>query len=402
MPPAPVLLIALLAALVPGAAAQDRGGAPGAEVTRSSPPPPPADAAFLPEPTGPHGVGTRTFHWVLDEGEALTASPSDRREVVAQLLYPARPADGASPAPYVPELDLFRRGLRTHGFPPFAELADRMEAYGRVWAAAVPGAPVPGEAGPFPVVVVSPGGNMSRHWHTALGQELASRGYAVALVSHAYSGMDVFPGAGFTASHLRWHPGDDVPEAEVEARDRELAERLAEDVAAVLEGLGELNREKGPGGIGGALDLERLAVVGHSRGGSTVTRFCRSDDRVDACVVLDNVGEVAGMDAAPARPRLVLRAPWPEDRARRLAGILAGSGADAFEVVLPDADHFSFTDLPLVDPDGYPSEGMPPEEAHRLVAGLTAAFLDRYVRGDDEPFLDAARDLGGTIELRRF
>ncbi|MDX1578508.1 MAG: hypothetical protein R3266_08485 [Gemmatimonadota bacterium] len=357
--------------------------------------PDPDDAVTLPPTRGPRAVGTRTYHWVLDRPEELTPAPSDRREVIAQLFYPAADGQSGRPAAYVPELPLMRRGLLVHGFPPFAALSERMAAYERVLPGLRAEAKILGGS-PFPVVLISPGGNMSRHWHTALARELASHGYVVAALSHAHSGMDVFPGGGFLASHLRWHPGDDVPSVEVDERDRELAIRLAEDVKAVVTGLAEMN---GTGPLADRLDLDRLALIGHSRGGSTVTAACGGDSAFGACVVLDNLGAVAGFDPAVRQPRLVLRTVWPDDRVRRLGARLAKAETDAFDVVLRGAGHHSFTDLVLVDPERYPSEGMGAREAHRLVSGLTLAFLDRYLRGDAPAFPVAVESLAGDVEL---
>jgi predicted dienelactone hydrolase len=45
----------------------------------------------FPHPTGHHGIGTVTYHWVdADRPEAFTADPDDRRELMVQLWYPAR------------------------------------------------------------------------------------------------------------------------------------------------------------------------------------------------------------------------------------------------------------------------------------------------------------------------
>lgn len=374
----------------------------GARVDRFSLEVPPAaegTAIGLPAPTGPHAVGTVTYHWVLDRPEELTPSPSDRREVMAQLYYPAASDDTAPPAAYVPELPLLRRGLLVHGFPPFAETSERMASYAEVRIDVRAGARVLEDGAPFPLVLISPGGNMSRHWHTALAQELASHGYAVAVVSHAHSGMDVFPGGGFLASHLHWHPGDDVPQPEVEARDRRLARRLAADVEAVVDGLRDLD---GSDDLAGRLDVERLALIGHSRGGSTVTAACGAPSRFAACVTFDNVGSVAGLEPAIPQPRLVLRAPWSSARAERLAAIFTASGSEAFDVVIPGAVHDAFTDLVHVDPAGHPLGELPAGEAHRLVAGLTRAFLDRYVRGRGSDFVEAVRREGEAVELRFF
>lgn len=373
-----------------------------AEFSLSVPPARPDDAVLLPFPRGPYQVGTRTYHWVLDELEELTSSPSDRREVIAQLFYPARRTGGdVPPIAYMPELPLLRRGLLTHGFPPFAELSERLSVYAAVQIVAWHAEPLLKAEGPFPVVLISPGGNMSRHWHTALSQELASQGYVVATMSHAHSGMDVFPGGGFLASHLYWHPGDDVATDEVEHRDHRLAKRLARDAAAVLDGLEDLSRADGEARWSDGLDLERVGIIGHSRGGSTVTAACETDPRIDACIIFDNVGAIAGMRSSFEQPRLTVRASWSSERSQRLASILAEAEGDAFDVVIPGADHYSFTDLPLVDSDGYPSPDIEPAEAHELISRITLAFLSTYL-GRDVAFRDAIADLAGRIQVRAF
>jgi hypothetical protein len=54
----------------------------------------------FPHPTGRHGIGTLTYHWVdADRPEAFTADPDDRRELMVQLWYPATPDPAAPHAP---------------------------------------------------------------------------------------------------------------------------------------------------------------------------------------------------------------------------------------------------------------------------------------------------------------
>lgn len=58
----------------------------------------------FPPPTGPHGIGTLTYHWVdTDRPEVFTADPDDHREVVVQLWYPAHVDASAPRAAYVPD-----------------------------------------------------------------------------------------------------------------------------------------------------------------------------------------------------------------------------------------------------------------------------------------------------------
>jgi hypothetical protein len=56
----------------------------------------------FPDPSGPYEIGTLTYHWVdADRPEVFTADPDDRRELMAQIWYPAE-GDPSSPrAPYL-------------------------------------------------------------------------------------------------------------------------------------------------------------------------------------------------------------------------------------------------------------------------------------------------------------
>jgi hypothetical protein len=54
----------------------------------------------FPQPTGPYQIGTVTYQWVdAARPELFTADPHDRRELMVQLWYPAKPAPAAPRAP---------------------------------------------------------------------------------------------------------------------------------------------------------------------------------------------------------------------------------------------------------------------------------------------------------------
>lgn len=362
----------------------------------------PDTAVALPNPKGPYQVGTVSRALRLDAPEPLTGDATDRRELVVQLFYPARRTRDMAPAEYMPRLAEMERGLRDHGFPPFRERADRLPVYERVQTAAWPGEPILSGDGPFPVLLFSPGANVSRHWYTGLVQELASHGYVVAVMSHAHSSLDVFPEAGFLASHAHWHPGPDVPADERAARDHQLSDRLAGDARAALDYLERLAATDSSLGMRGALDLARVAVVGHSRGGSTVTRACATDRRLQACVVLDNIGSHPETGRGLEQPQLAIRAPWAEARAGRLHRFLEANRSAAFEVVLPGAKHMSFTDVLLVDPEAHPPGELGPLAAHRTIAVVILGFLEEYLRDGHGGFRSAVAGLESRAELREF
>jgi hypothetical protein len=52
----------------------------------------------------------------------------------------------------------------------------------------------------------------------------------------------------------------------------------------------------------------------------------------------------------------------------------------AYEVVVDGAVHNSFSDLPLIDLDHYPSD-IDPVRAHTIIARCARAFLEAYLPG---------------------
>ncbi|MFW6088594.1 MAG: serine hydrolase [Gemmatimonadota bacterium] len=321
-------------------------------------------AVPLPEPTGHHQIGTVTYHWVdRSREETLSADTHDDRQVIASVFYPAVRVPDGPPAPYIPELDLLRAGFATDRREVPRRIADDLAIRGCVLTHVFVDRPVDDLEARYPIVLVSPGGNVSRHSHTALAQELASRGWVVAVMSHAYSGWDIFPEGGHVMS--------------ADLGDEQQTSMLAADASFVLDRLSELARDDPRGRFTGRLDTAHVAIVGHSRGGSTVGRACATDDRFDACVIFDNIGPDPETETGLRKPQLTVRRPWPEERAKRLSDFLGRNETVAFDAVVDGAVHMSFTDLPLFEPERHDS-GISPERAHEIVSALTLAFIEEY------------------------
>lgn len=113
----------------------------------------------FPRPSGQFAVGTSVLQWTdSDRPETATPDPDDRRTVVVQLWYPARPsAAGAERARYA--------GRTAHeAHVVFGALADYLGVPGFLLDGAadartrsVPEAAVADTGGRFPVVLFSPG-----------------------------------------------------------------------------------------------------------------------------------------------------------------------------------------------------------------------------------------------------
>jgi predicted dienelactone hydrolase len=318
----------------------------------------PAVRLSLPAPTGPDAVGRSTLALTDHSRRDPWVPAAGPRRLMVTLFYPAVPGTG-SPAPY---LDI----TEATALVDFAELgpeftAERL-AGTRTWSR-VHASPLPGRR---PLVLLSPGFTVPRHTLTALAEDLASRGYVVAAVDHAYESVAAkFPG-GVLPCAACGLPGQ-IGIAPI-ALDR------AADLSFVLDRL-----RHNP-----LVDEHRVAVVGHSMGGDAAATTMRADPRVDAGVNLDG----------PMLPADPLNRPF----------LLLGSRDDhspggefdpSWDAVWPlmcgwkrwltvtDADHYSFTDLDLLAQQA--GVVLPwlldPARGVRLTRAYVAAFLDQHLRG---------------------
>jgi dienelactone hydrolase len=231
----------------------------------------PVATPYLPEPTGPHLVGT-TSVYLNDESRPDPWVPSaETRELMVSLWYPAK-SPGAQRAPYVTptESELLLESSGITDVPPDALSRTRTYAYTDAEPA--------GSGHRLPLVVLSPGFTWPCSSLTALAEELASRGYVVAGIDHTYENhATTFPdGRIVTCAACERRDIPDFERAAVESR--------ARDVSFVLD---ELTGPR-PAWEGGALiDRSRIAMAGMSLGGASVGETMLTDSRVRAGINLD-------------------------------------------------------------------------------------------------------------------
>jgi hypothetical protein len=336
---------------------------------------PAAPGFALPPPDGPHPVGVRSYGWIDEERpELATPDEGDFREVTVQIWYPAAAGTDEAKALYAPDMETILAAS--------ADLPTREQGFVRAHTPlldtatnSVPGAkPAPSDR-PWPVILFSPGGNVSRHFQTALAERMASQGFVFVSMSHPYSTIDVAPHSGFSMS-IDW--GLDAEDAETaRANDDRMANVLAADARFVIERLGQLASSDGP--FAGALELDHLGIAGHSRGGTTVGRSCTADPRFVACAVLDNIGPDREQETGVPTPFLTLRSPWDDERIAALHDYLGRTGSVAHDVELSDSNHFTCTDLPLFLSD-LRVEGVEPADGIGKCAKILTSFFDAYLR----------------------
>jgi predicted dienelactone hydrolase len=353
----------------------------------------PATATRDPAARGPWEVGVTTYE-VTDPAEP-------ERTFKVEVWYPARPAAGAP-----------------------------VDKFFNVATTSVRDAPADHRGAPFPVVVFSHGNGGIRTQSLYLTEHLASHGYVVAAPDHLFNTFLDMDESQFAAV-LRHRPGD-VSLA--------LDEVLRRGATA-----GEL--------LAGLPDATRVGAAGHSFGGFTVLLLagarldlaayaasCAADPGALICGGAD--GTITEADAAGfADPRVqatVSIAPGGRvafgpaglgalvgpvqvqgggldtttPMASEIEPIYAGLPAPKQLAELPEAGHFSFTDIcslydlmggadgPLkaVATEGCGANTMPIAAAQAASRTLATTFFDLHLRGLPyaHGYLDPARGVTGV------
>ncbi len=328
--------------------------------------------------TGPHFVGTSTFHLTQDDRPEVHADRAGaRRELMLQIWYPA--VENLHPlAEYLPNHAI--------GGPALAKVFE-MPRFGlnhlnliRPRARIDPDV-VPSEE-PFPVLLFCHGRSGTRVQNTFQIEELVSHGYVVAAVDHPYgAGYTVYPDGriiGYDHSIF----GDDSPE-----QSGVVIEEWVKDLQWVLDTLDEFDAES-EGQFGGVLDLEQVGCFGHSAGAGAVIEFCYRDNRCGPVVCYDPWVVPTSdetIQAGLAHPLLILKqeahlGPLNAERLQTLARATSSS----YVCEVEDTKHLDFNDYKLLVP-AMEWVGMTGSIDGELLGDIlntfTRAFFDTHLRG---------------------
>lgn len=333
----------------------------------------------LPTPTGPYAVGTEIFPWVDPAREEIaTPEPNDKRNVVAQLFYPADAGARRPAAPYIDGLG---------ALPARVSLIPRMlmRRYDRLDTHAALSAPVSGARRGWPVILLSPGYGAPRAFYTGLATELASRGFVVAAVDHPFEaaitrladGRLATPGPKYL--HFK---GDHAAQQAFMARQQGVR---AADLRFVLDQLGR--PEIVGARLAGRLDLEHAAAIGHSFGGAAAIAAMAGDPRLRAAVNIDGTLYGDLPEQRLTRPVMLIQSDAGETQhgeqfVSGAARLFEHMQANGRRYEIKRANHFSFTDAPLffAPPARWALSVLiggerGPAETQRITADLVSAFL---------------------------
>ena len=173
------------------------------------------------------------------------------------------------------------------------------------------------------------------------------------------------------------------------------------------------------------MDLNRVAALGHSYGGTLTARACQIEPRIKACISED--GEVNPVGAFfdypdhklirqpfllieianhPTDPELAQmresRVQW-DDFLKHEREQLDSCGAGSYYILLnrPHIAHSSFSDGPILNAVPGSSQASIAFENLLQIERLERNFSDKSLNGEAAPLLDNAADLTAGVQVER-
>jgi predicted dienelactone hydrolase len=384
----------------------------------------------FPKPTGPYAIGTVTYHWVGTERvEVFSADPIARRELMAQIWYPAKANPKARRAAYLPDAEaLLTEFVRVQRKQAYKLLFGNLKY---ITTNAILSAPVADDKPSYLALIFLEGITGFRQMNTFQVEELVSHGYIVVAIDQPYTAaVVVFPDGRRVAMppidqvqplvRQSYLPAEKAPTLNGRTLEDGIIPYLAQDVGFTLDQLSALNRADPKGILTGRLDLERAGVFGMSLGGIVAGEACRVEPRLRACLIMDapmpNSVVRAGLkqpsmwitrDADIMRLERERAGGWPEvEIAAHLTSMRAvfdSLEGDGYFVQVPGIFHSNFTDIPAWSPlvRWLGAAGpMDVRRAHDIINAYSVAFFDRELKGQEAELLDGKAEEYPEVMLR--
>lgn len=362
----------------------------------------------LPEPTGSYAVGSRYFYLIdKDRPDLISSEPDDYRGISLQVWYPAEPGPEDQPIllndrklieGYVREGALDSAILTEWAMEPTHSFLKAKPAKAKT---------------PFPVILYSASGVINAN--TLMSEELASHGYVVFAIGHPYWCEFYFDAEGKTTpfdknneyyKQLWQEEGDwrvlktkkEITLAKTLEERSDLYKNLNQvmpteasdlrlwggDIVFVVNQLKELNSKTGF--FKGTMDVNRIGVIGYSKGGAAAGQYCLTTD--DRCKAGINLGGFMFADIVEKnlkKPFLFMThiEPWAPNGIPIGELFFTRAENSAYMVAFRDALHGNFCDMTLakkhIKLEGIvgPIDG---EKFLNIMNYYVRAFFDKYVK----------------------
>ncbi len=334
------------------------------------------------ESYGSFGVGHVFLDLIdIDRKEMATKNPNDLREIPIQVWYPIAKGTQGKKSNYRPRVEAFR-----------ADWGDQSVDYiKQVQTSVIEHAKISSDKA-FGVFLFSHGWGARSSSHTTFLSNLASKGYIVVGINHAYMGKVVLSNMQFT------EPDDSQFKNQEEAN-----KYYADDVIFVINHLKQLNRNDPNGLFTNAVKLNNIIAGGHSSGFPAVSGAAVIDHRIKGLISFDSgVPKVVRRNGLEV-PLLLFRAEKDSYTDLFFRGINVHPKGTIYNVDFFRVHRADFYDLVISDTthssiyDGYIFAETEEERVlslrnHKIVLNWTSEFLTVVFDGTPSQLLENKKD----------
>lgn len=332
----------------------------------------------LPEPTGNFDVGTVVVDFIDDNRIETLSKTSGNRKIAVQFWYPS----------------------------------DRK---GKVVKYDIEGAQISNEQQEYPLVIFSHGAFGMRMSNASTCRELASHGYVVASIDHAYQAFYTSFANGKSAivnnEFLNEAIGvqlDDIKGQEAFDITHSWLDLRTKDIELVINSIKVGNLGTSGEILKGHMDLNNIGLFGHSLGGAASAEVARNREDVKAAIVIDGtmIGDIKGLNSDNSeiitekdfnKPLMLMYgALFQEDEGKNdayLPNIKAYNNSKnaAYSLCIKDSGHLNFTDLPRISPFLAKKLGVgeiDSFECIKIVNDYSLAFFDKHIKNQENSLLE--------------
>ena len=349
----------------------------------------------LPEPPGPHAVGTGSLVWTDSSRNLIMKEDTTARELLVQVWYPAQADENGEILGYIDHgISRLRAIGRLMHVPPIF-----YRHFLNVKTNAYQDAPILECAERRHVILFSHGLGGMRFQNSILMETLASHGFICLAIEHPGDANLSVTSSGISTRYEDELPREPVSDAFLDRRRQDLENRVA-DMAFILNALEQQHSTPSIPGLRQQMDLGHIGVMGHSLGAASVLELARTDPRVQAVLSLDGWFLPFKEQAPPlhcSKPLLHLgQDHWRDPRLDKMTTLLFSRGTGPrYRVVLYGTRHTDFTDMPHFTPLtrflGYTGQ-IQPELLGAFLNDVSVAFFRQYLAVDPAVSLTATLD----------
>jgi predicted dienelactone hydrolase len=342
----------------------------------------------MPPLRGKYIVGSTTHHWIdAQRQEWFTDEPNDLRQIMVQFWYPGKKHKTSTRTPYLDKINLRAETMAKAGkFPK--QLIKHLELTKTNSYLDLQADPI---AAPLPVVIISHGITGMRHIHTALAEKLSNNGYLVVAVDHSYdANLSIFPD-GSTANYRSDITG--LPDS-VTIRRNQINTRES-DISFIISQLQKIQTGTINHQLNGFLDLDRIAVAGHSYGGGTSVLASYQNSQIKAALLLDgwmNPLPQKVIENGIDQPLIYIGRPkWSDSdyptNTDLVAKLMKNSKGKNYYLNINGTLHLNYCDAPLFSPlakyvlDVGEMDG---QKSVNLINEISLQFFDQHLRADSK------------------